>query len=81
MPLFEYSCAKCGERFEALLKSAADRPAGCPACGSRRVGRQFSTFAAAVNTLSDSVPCASGACPTSGGGRRSACASGACPFG
>jgi putative FmdB family regulatory protein len=46
MPIFEYGCDKCGRRSSALLSSwtAADPP--CAHCGSRRVRRLVSTFAA-----------------------------------
>jgi putative FmdB family regulatory protein len=47
MPLYEFLCRKCGHRFEELLTSA-EAEAGkvpCPACGSKRVEREFSAFA------------------------------------
>ncbi len=80
MPLFEYACRACGHPFEVLLRSPSAAPGACPACGSRRVERQLSVFAAAGNTLSDRVPCAAGSCPTAPGGR-SPCSTGSCPFG
>ncbi len=46
MPLYEFTCRKCGARFEELL-SLAELEAGdlrCPKCGSRRVERGISTF-------------------------------------
>jgi len=38
MPLYEFQCTKCGERFE-IISSHADRErnAVCPDCGSREV--------------------------------------------
>jgi putative FmdB family regulatory protein len=38
MPLYEYDCKKCGERFE-IISSLADRDANavCPVCGEREV--------------------------------------------
>jgi putative FmdB family regulatory protein len=32
MPLYEYRCLTCGERFERLMKWEAPPPP-CPACG------------------------------------------------
>jgi putative FmdB family regulatory protein len=33
MPLYEYSCKKCGHKFERLLKSYNDIVKECPVCG------------------------------------------------
>ena len=45
MPIYEYRCDTCGERFEKLIRSyQADAPA-CPSCGAARVTMQLSTFA------------------------------------
>ncbi len=80
MPLFEYVCQACGKPFEALLKSSASRPAGCPACGSKKIARQLSTFAA-VASSSSAPACASGACPSGACGPSSGgCAGGSCPW-
>lgn len=47
MPIFEFSCQKCGHTFEELLPSATFKAetVKCPACRSRQVKRGFSTFA------------------------------------
>lgn len=35
MPLFEYSCAACGEKREVLVRSAEGaRAPDCPVCGA-----------------------------------------------
>jgi putative FmdB family regulatory protein len=34
MPLYDYDCAACGRRFEAIHGVYADPPAACPLCGS-----------------------------------------------
>lgn len=48
MPLYEYRCQVCDRGFEALQRMGASADGlVCPACGSPRVTRQFSTFAAA----------------------------------
>ena len=45
MPIYEYACRSCSERFELLTYvSKADR-ATCPKCGSVDVKRLMSTFA------------------------------------
>lgn len=44
MPIFEFSCGKCGQRFEELVPAASAK-VPCPACGSRRVRKAVSAFA------------------------------------
>jgi putative FmdB family regulatory protein len=46
MPLYEYVCKECGERFEKLVRMSDDpRAVRCPACTSDGVERALSTFA------------------------------------
>jgi len=40
MPIYEYECRDCGERFEHLLRGD-ERPA-CPACGGEKLEKQIS---------------------------------------
>ena len=44
MPVYEFTCADCGETFE-IISSLADRDdkAVCPACGGRDVKPVFSS--------------------------------------
>jgi len=45
MPMYEYRCQTCGERFEMLRRMAdADRELECPECRSREVERLLSAF-------------------------------------
>ena len=49
MPLYEYKCEECGEKFEALVSfKNADSGMECPYCDSKKTGRQLSVFSAAV---------------------------------
>ena len=50
MPIYEYGCKDCGQRFE-MLRAMRDghAPAHCPGCGSERTGRLLSVFAAQRN--------------------------------
>ncbi|MGR3218984.1 MAG: FmdB family zinc ribbon protein [Candidatus Anammoxibacter sp.] len=43
MPIYEYDCDKCKERFEFLQRS--NEKAACPKCGSASATKVFSTFA------------------------------------
>ncbi|RJQ43214.1 MAG: zinc ribbon domain-containing protein [Gaiellales bacterium] len=46
MPIYEYCCRSCENRFEELVMStAAENELTCPACGSGKLQRLFSGFA------------------------------------
>lgn len=62
MPIFEYECRDCRERFELLIRGAES--AACPACGSVQAERLFSPTAAHVRGT-NSLPIST-ACPPSG---------------
>jgi putative FmdB family regulatory protein len=66
MPIYEYRCRDCGDRFELLQKMGDNGGGvGCPACGGAEVERQLSTFAT-TSAGADPEPafgsCASGSC-------------------
>jgi putative FmdB family regulatory protein len=45
MPIYEYRCQECDERFEAFRSiSASDDEVACPRCGARKPKRLFSSF-------------------------------------
>ncbi len=46
MPIYEFDCESCGERFEELVGSHVGLDAAdvvCPQCGSNQVERRIST--------------------------------------
>ena len=46
MPMYEFRCRECGERFEELRNlSEPDSGVECPKCGGGRVERLLSSFA------------------------------------
>ena len=45
MPLYEFRCRCCGERFERLVRSATSDEIVCPRCQAAEVERLFSAFA------------------------------------
>ena len=45
MPIYEYACPSCSERFEEWLWKSTDPAPACPACGSTGVERVVSGFA------------------------------------
>jgi len=47
MPIYEYVCVNCGQKFEMRRSfSQADEPATCPACGGQHIRRLLSAFMA-----------------------------------
>jgi putative FmdB family regulatory protein len=47
MPIYEYRCESCGDKFEKLVRRSTDvMECGCPACGGKHLEQQYSTFAA-----------------------------------
>ena len=60
MPIYEYICLKCNEKF-TLLQSMypADNNTECPKCFSREVKKVISSFSCATgskNSVSSSAP-------------------------
>ena len=45
MPIFEYRCGACGERFETLVSRADAETPRCPRCGASHAERMISSFA------------------------------------
>jgi putative FmdB family regulatory protein len=48
MPLYEYQCRGCGNRFEALVRS--ETPPPCPECHGEDLERLLSMFAVSSET-------------------------------
>ncbi len=46
MPIYEFHCETCESDSEILVRSAAWQDAKCPRCGSAKLDKKFSTFAA-----------------------------------
>jgi putative FmdB family regulatory protein len=68
MPIFEYLCADCGNKFEKLVRRPGVDEVLCPACGQSHLEQQFSAFAAHSArdpfTSSSGPSCPSGMCAT-----------------
>lgn len=78
MPIFEYKCKQCDNKFEILHKSSVNQEeVTCPKCNSKENKKLLSTFSASGFSSSSNAGCESGSCgvqPSYGGG----CASGMC---
>lgn len=75
MPIYEYMCQDCKQRFELRRSmSAADSPAACPHCGGgqtqRAISRFFTTSGATEGFSSGSSGSSCGSC---GGGSCGSC--------
>ena len=57
MPLMEYACQKCSHQFEILVGVSKDaEKAVCPECGSKKVEKLFSAFAAHATASAGASP-------------------------
>ncbi len=66
MPIFEYVCQECGNKFEKLILSSRRRKAlRCPSCGAENVEKSISMFSAGGGSVSLGSASAS-SCGTSG---------------
>ena len=71
MPIYEYQCPTCSDRFEKLTRSNATADATtaevrCPACGAE-AKRVVSAFAAIGFAGSRSAPASQSSCAPTGG--------------
>ena len=70
MPIYEYKCESCGNKFEKLVRRASDTDElGCPSCGKRHLSQEYSTFAAHANgapAQSEGPMCPGGMCSNPG---------------
>ncbi len=44
MPIYEFLCKKCGERFEALVSLGGEKNVSCNACGNKGLEKLISSF-------------------------------------
>ena len=60
MPIFEYECDTCHDRFEELVLSSRSADVHCPKCDGETVHKVYSTFAA--QSKDGAGDCAGGFC-------------------
>jgi len=64
MPIYEYRCKHCEERFEQLVPLRAEHPpVTCPRCGTQEIGKLLSAFSTTESNRSTSQ---SSCAPTGG---------------
>ena len=61
MPIYEYTCGKCRKTSEHLVRSSSEsRLPKCSHCGSRRMKKELSVFAAGGGEPDPAPPSCSG---------------------
>ncbi len=62
MPIYEYRCPQCGEKFEKFIRSVnAPQEVVCPRCGNTEVEKTVSLFGLTGGSrFSSGVSCSSG---------------------
>ena len=66
MPIYEYRCSECGEKFEKLVRfSASTSEVECPKCGSQKADKLISAFSARTSSI---AMASSSACAPSSSG-------------
>ncbi len=64
MPIYEYLCDSCGNKFEKLIRRSeaeSAAAAACPACGKQELKQEYSTFAPRAGSTSSAGEM--GGCP------------------
>lgn len=77
MPIYEFICKKCDEKFETLVRSTDTSSVECPQCGSKELKKLLSSFAAKVESSAASGCANADICPAAG----SHCCGGSCGCG
>ena len=65
MPLYEYVCTTCENRYEDLVSSSSAK-SKCPKCESRHVKKQLSVFATSSSESASAAAPAMGGCGSCG---------------
>lgn len=57
MPIYEFHCSGCDQDSEVLVRSTDWKGTACPHCGSKKLSKQLSVFAAAGEAADELPPC------------------------
>ncbi len=67
MPLYEFDCKECDATFDKLVRSVNSvQEVTCPTCGSRKVEKKISVFAAKMSGSDSFCNVNASACSTGG---------------
>jgi putative FmdB family regulatory protein len=68
MPIYEYQCNDCDNKFEKMMRfSDADKNPVCPDCHSQNTKKKISSFASLGSFLSGTSVSATSSCGSGGG--------------
>lgn len=58
MPIYEYQCLECGEKFDKLVRSTSSLPRiECPKCGGKKVKKLLSVFGVQASDSASDFTC------------------------
>ncbi|MBG29066.1 MAG: hypothetical protein CMI31_03555 [Opitutae bacterium] len=61
MPIYEFNCEDCDKEFETLVRTSDwEGEVECPSCGSEKLEKRLSVFAAGNEASSADMPPCSG---------------------
>ena len=64
MPLQNYICKNCGEKFDLLIGMTQEKPKlKCKKCGSKNIEKTFGTFNMGKPDNQGGSSCSTGTCP------------------
>jgi putative FmdB family regulatory protein len=63
MPIYEYRCKQCGNKFDKLVKlSTKTSEIECPKCGAHKADKSVSLFGTSGNTSSSGAALSASSC-------------------
>jgi len=65
VPIFEFECKDCSNKFELMIANKDKEKAQCPQCGSADIKQLLSLFA---TSSGGTTPNSCQGCPSAGGG-------------
>ncbi|MGR6836506.1 FmdB family zinc ribbon protein [Syntrophomonas erecta] len=68
MPIFDFSCRECGEKFDLMIANKDKDKVRCPKCGASNVKQLLSMFSTTGGSKSPAPACARPGCGASGSG-------------
>lgn len=68
MPIFDFYCQDCGNKFDLMISNRDKDKVKCPECGSSKVRQLLSLFNTSSGESKMVQPSCGAGCPTAAGG-------------